>query len=129
MSRPRIAILAQDLIWSDRLARAADAAGGEPVRAKTPAELDRALIDARHAIVDLAAAAYDPLAMVDRAAGAGARVLAVGPHDDVTLRKLALAAGAEKVLAYRKLFEDGPATIGRWLEAASPRPGRVPTVR
>jgi hypothetical protein len=120
MSRPRIAILAQDLIWSDRLARAADAAGAEPVRAKTAPELDRALVCANHAIVDLAAsAAYDPIAMVARAASAGARVMAVGPHDDVALRKRAITAGAEKVLAYRKLFEDGPATIGRWLGPAA----------
>ena len=123
MSRPRIAILAQDLIWSDRLARAADAAGAEPVRAKTAPELDRALVCAGHAIVDLAAsAAYDPIAMVTRAASAGARVMAVGPHDDVALRKRAIAAGAEKVLAYRKLFEDGPATIGRWIGSAAESP-------
>ncbi len=124
MSRPRIVILAQDLIWSDRLARAADAAGAEPVRAKTPPELDRALVCADHAIVDLAAsAAYDPIAMVARATAAGARVMGVGPHDDVELRKRAITAGAEKVLAYRKLFEDGPGTIGRWLGpgAESPR--------
>ena len=46
---------------------------------------------------------------------AGARVLAVGQHDDVDLRKRALARGADKVLAYRKLFEDGPATVSAWL--------------
>ena len=43
MSRPRIAILAQDLVWADRLARAVEAAGGEPARAKTTPELDKAL--------------------------------------------------------------------------------------
>ena len=42
-------------------------------------------------------------------------MLAVGPHDDVALRKRAFAAGADKVLAYRKLFEDGPGTVERWL--------------
>ena len=31
----RVAILAQDLIWGDRLARAVQAAGAEPARAKT----------------------------------------------------------------------------------------------
>jgi hypothetical protein len=35
------------------------------------------------------------------------------------LRKRAFAAGADKVLAYRKLFEDGPATIERWLAASA----------
>jgi DNA-binding response OmpR family regulator len=120
MTRPRIAILAQDLIWADRLARAVEAAGGEPTRAKTASELDRALACADHAIVDLTAQAYDPIVAVERARAAGARVLAVGQHDDVPLRKRAFAAGADKVLAYRKLFDDGPATITRWLAEAGP---------
>jgi hypothetical protein len=119
MSRPRVAILAQDLIWADRLSRAVDAAGGEPARAGSAADLDRALVGAGHAIVDLTAYAYDPIAAVERARAAGASVLAVGQHDDVPLRKRALAAGADKVLAYRKLFEDGPATISRWLADVS----------
>lgn len=46
-------------------------------------------------------------------------MLAVGQHDDVELRKRALARGAERVLAYRKLFEDGPATIEVWMERAT----------
>ncbi len=115
MTHPRIAILAQDLIWADRLARAVEAAGGEPVTVRTAAELDRALPASSHAIVDLTARAYDGVAAIERAQAAGARVLGVGPHDDVALRKAALAAGAERVLAYRKLFEDGPGTIERWL--------------
>jgi hypothetical protein len=45
----------------------------------------------------------------------GVRVLAVGQHDDVAQRKRAVASGAERVLAYRKLFEDGPATIEAWI--------------
>jgi hypothetical protein len=32
------------------------------------------------------------------------------------LRKRALARGAERVFAYRKLFEDGPATIAAFME-------------
>ena len=104
-----IAILAQDLIWSDRLARAVEAAGGEPVRAKSAPEFDRALVDA-----DLA---------IERAVSAGARVLAVGQHDDVEGRKRALSRGAERVLAYRKLFEDGPATVAGFVERAKPVAG------
>jgi hypothetical protein len=114
-SGPRVAVLAQDLVWADRLARAADAAGAEPVRAGTAAQFDQALVGCSLVIVDLTAHAYDGIASIDRARSSGARVLAVGPHDDVALRKRALAAGAEKVLAYRKLFEDGPGTIARWL--------------
>ncbi|HEY7131730.1 MAG TPA: hypothetical protein VH440_05730 [Candidatus Limnocylindrales bacterium] len=127
MSRPRIAILAQDLVWTDRLARAVEAAGGEPARAKTAPELDRALACADHAVVDLTARAYDPIAAIERARALGAAVLAVGPHDDVTLRKRAFVAGADKVLAYRKLFEDGPGTIERWLAATAPAAEAVPS--
>ena len=115
MSRPRVAVLAQDLIWQDRLARAVEAAGGEPARAKTAPELDRALVCADFAIVDLTARAYDGVAAIARARQAGAKVLGVGQHDDVELRKQALIAGAWKVLAYRKLFADGPAVIGAFL--------------
>jgi hypothetical protein len=112
----RIAILAQDLIWSDRLARAVEAAGAEPAPAKTAPEFDQALVGSDIAVVDLTARAYDPLVAIERARATGARVFAVGPHDDLTLRKAALASGAERVYAYRKLFEDGPGTIAGWLE-------------
>lgn len=116
----KIAVLAQDLIWQDRLARAVEAAGAEPVPAKTAPEFDRALVGAEHAIIDLTARAYDPLAAIERAASAGVHVLAVGQHDDVIGRKRALARGADRVLAYRKLFEDGPATIAAFLERTTP---------
>jgi hypothetical protein len=115
MSGPRVAVLAQDLIWQDRLARAVEAAGGEPVRAKTAPELDRALVCADFAIVDLTARAYDGVAAIARARQSGAKVLGVGQHDDLELRKQALIAGASKVLAYRKLFEDGPAVVAAFL--------------
>ena len=122
MSHVRVAILAQDLVWADRLARAATAAGAEPVRAKTAPELDRALVCADHAIIDLTARAYDPIVAIERARASGSRVLAVGSHDDLPLRKRAFVAGADKVLAYRKLFEDGPATVQRWLAASGEAP-------
>lgn len=111
----RIAILAQDLIWSDRLARAVEAAGAVPARCKTAPEFDTALETADFAIVDMTASAYDPLTAIERGHASGARMLAVGQHDDVDLRKRALARGAERVFAYRKLFEDGPATIAAWM--------------
>ena len=92
------------------------------MRAKTAPEFDRALDCADFAIIDLTARAYDPLAAIERAQSLGARVLAVGPHDDLDLRKRALARGADRVLAYRKLFEDGPATIATWLERVAGPP-------
>ena len=118
----RVAILAQDLIWSERLARAVQAAGAEPARAKTAPEFDRALVCADLAIVDMTASAYDALSAIERARSTGARVVAVGQHDDIDMRKRALARGAERVYAYRKLFEDGPATISAWL-SRSPATG------
>ena len=121
----RIAILAQDLIWSDRLARAVEAAGAEPTRAKTAPEFDRALECADLAIVDMTASAYDALTAIERARSSGARVIAVGQHDDIDLRKRALARGAERVFAYRKLFEDGPATITAWLARSGPAETRA----
>ena len=111
----RVLVLADDLIWSTRLIEQVRAAGADGAPVRTLAALNQALPAADAVIVDLTARAYDPIAAIERARSSGARVLAVGPHDDVALRKRAFAAGADKVLAYRKLFEDGPATIERWL--------------
>jgi hypothetical protein len=115
VSRPTVVVLADDLIWQDRLARALETAGALPARAKTAPELDRELVCAGFVVVDLTSRAYDPMVAIERARSAGARVLAVGQHDDVQLRKRALARGADRVLAYRKLFEDGPGTLARWI--------------
>lgn len=115
-------MLAQDLIWQERLSRSVEQAGAEPTHAGTGPAFDRALGGAGFAIVDLTARAYDPLAAIERAASAGLHVLAVGQHDDVKLRKRALARGADRVLAYRKLFEDGPGTIRAWVGGAGGAP-------
>jgi DNA-binding response OmpR family regulator len=112
---PRVVVLAQDLIWGDRLARTLEDAGATVTRAKSAPELDLALASSDAMVIDLTARAYDPLAAIERARAAGARVLAVGQHDDVEQRKQALARGADRVLAYRKLFEDGPRTVAAWL--------------
>lgn len=71
------------------------------------------------AIVDLTSLAYDGLVAIAAGRDARVAVLAVAQHDDHVLRRNALAVGADRVLAYRKLFEDGPATIARWLAAAT----------
>ena len=116
---PRVLLVADDLIWADRLARAVTAAGGIPILVRATAAIDGAAGDAAAAIVDLTARAYDGLEAVAAARAAGLRVLAVGQHDDHPLRKRALAAGAERVLAYRKLADDGPATIASFLGRAT----------
>lgn len=112
-----VVVLADDLIWSTRLADAVRAAGAVSRRVRRVADLETALRDDRTAfvIVDLTARAYDGVEAVRAACATGGRVVAVGQHDDVAMRKAALAAGAERVFAYRRLFEDGPRTLGAWL--------------
>jgi hypothetical protein len=107
----RVAILAQDLIWHDRLTKAVLAASAEAVPVRSAA----ALPETPFLILDVTARAYDPDEVVGRAVAAGTRVLAVGQHDDPVQRKRLLAAGADRVFAYRLLFEDGPGTVERWL--------------
>jgi DNA-binding response OmpR family regulator len=112
-----VGILADDLIWATRLSDAVGAAGGAPKRVRRLADLDALLSEASlpFVVVDLTARAYDGVEAIRAAAAAGAKVIAVGQHDDVATRKAALSAGAERVYAYRKLFEDGPRTIAAWL--------------
>lgn len=116
-----VLVVADDLIWADRLARVVRAIDATPAQARTAPELDRELACADAVVVDLGGRNYAPIEAVERSARSGRRVLAVGPHDDVALRKRALAAGAERVLAYRKLFEDGPAVLRAWLAAETTR--------
>lgn len=111
----RVLILADDLIWSTRLAALVRAAGWEAATVASVPAFEAALPLAERVIVDTTARRYDPLAAVTRAAAVGAPVICVGQHDDHAARRAALAAGARRVYAYRKLAEDGPATIGAWL--------------
>jgi len=112
----RVLVLADDLIWSTRLVAQVRAADVEVSSVRTLAVFEAGLAAADAAIVDLTARAYDGIAAITLAAAAGARVLAVGQHDDVQLRKRALAAGADRVHPYRKLFDDGPGTLAKWLK-------------
>jgi hypothetical protein len=113
----RVAILADDLIWSTRLTDAVRAAGAEPRAVRSLDAFALALPDAARVVVDLTARAYDGVAALELARAAGRPSLAVGQHDDHDLRRRALAAGAGRVYAYRKLFEDGPRTLAAWLAA------------
>jgi DNA-binding response OmpR family regulator len=127
IERRRLLVLADDLIWSTRLVGHVRAAGLEAVAARTASAFATGLATADGAIVDLTSRAYDGLAAIAAARDAGLPVLAVGQHDDHVLRRNALAVGADRVLAYRKLFDDGPATIARWLAAASAADQPEPT--
>ena len=121
-----VAVLADDLIWGTRIAATIEGLGGHhAARLRTLPELvawlaapERSAFDA--VVVDLTARSYDGVAAIAAATGLGRRVLAVGQHDDLELRRRALAAGAERVFAYRKLFDDGPATLARWLGREQP---------
>jgi hypothetical protein len=106
-----VVVLADDLIWASRLADAVRAAGGNPRRIRKVEDFTGATF----AIVDLTARAYDGVSAVRAAAAAGARVVAVGQHDDADLRRAALDAGAERVFTYRALFEGGAKLLSAWL--------------
>ena len=128
-----VVILADDLIWATRLSDAITAAGARPRAARRLADLERLMApglevgpraDAGEvastqgpgfAIVDLTARAYDGIEAIRLATGTGARVVAVGQHDDRDQRRAAIAAGAERVFTYRALFEDGPRILAAWL--------------
>ena len=106
-----VLIVADDLIWSSRLRAAVDRAGTTSVPIRSATELDTALAEApadAPVIVDLNGRAYDGVDAVRTATAAGRRVLAVGQHEDLELRRRALAAGARRVFSYNKLFNDGP---------------------
>ena len=122
-----VAVLADDLIWSTRLVGQLRTLGATPVRAGS-AEAFAVILAAgavSRAIVDLTAHAYDGVAMTRSATDAGLRVVCVGQHDDRDLRTAALAAGAERVYSYRKLFEDGHAALAAWLGVPVPAPGTL----
>lgn len=87
---------------------------------RSAAGLDALLPDVDLVIVDLTARAYDGVTAIEAARAAGRPVLAVGQHDDQALRTRARTAGAGRVYAYRKLFEDGPATLAAWIAKESP---------
>ena len=106
-----VLVLADDLIWASRLAEALTAAGATPRRVRRVEDLQ----DASLAIIDLTARAYDGVAAIRAARDAGARLVAVGQHDDAELRRAALEAGAERVFTYRALFEGGAKLLGAWL--------------
>lgn len=127
-----VIVLADDLIWANRLAGHLRALGAMPLRVGSTAAFEEALAAgaARRAVVDLTSISYDGVAAAARAHAAGLRVIAVGQHDDRVLRSAARAAGAERVYSYRHLFEKGRPALAAWLGVPAPAPGAaaVPTV-
>ena len=126
-ARPRIAVLADDLIWATRLVDGVRRAGGEPIPVRTAAALEAALPAVDGCLVDLTARAYDGLACLGLTAAAGVASIAVGQHDDAPLRRAARAAGADRVHAYRTLFEHGDRELCAWVSGLGRAPGEVVT--
>jgi hypothetical protein len=127
---PRLAVLADDLMWATRLGSIARVAGAIPVVVGTVAALAGSLASVDAAIVDLALRRDDPESGIAAARAAGVPVVAVGPHEDRAARRRALAAGATRVFAYSKLHDDGPRTIAAWLGVReSPSPPALDAVR
>ena len=108
----RVAVVADDLIWVSRLTEAVQRAGATPVRA---AREPRADVDV--ALVDLNGRAYDGVERVAALAAAGIPVVCVGQHEDLALRKRALAAGARRVYSYNHMFRHGPAVVAELIAA------------
>ena len=95
-------------------------AGARPVAARSLTAFEGILPEIDRAIIDLTARAYDGIAAIATASAAGLPVLAIGQHDDRPMREGAWAAGAGRVLAYRRMFEDGPRQIAEWLTVGKP---------
>jgi hypothetical protein len=99
--------------------------GALAIPARSLTGFEAMLPDVDRAIVDLTARAYDGIAAIAAASAAGLPVLAIGQHDDRDARQRAMTAGAGRVLAYRRMFEDGPRQVAAWL--AVPRPAEAAT--
>lgn len=114
-----VLVVADDLMWSVRLASQARAAGAKAQTVRDLAAL-RATIAADRpdlVVVDRSARAFDAVTAVGIAAVAGRTVIAISQHEEHELRKRALAAGARHVYANAKMHADGVAVLTRWLTA------------
>jgi DNA-binding response OmpR family regulator len=121
-TEPRaILVLADDLIWSSRLAAAVERAGAVVARSSSAQGAGEAMASRQvvAALIDLNGRGYDGLDAVAEAAAAGKFVMAVGQHEDVELRRRALAAGAGQVYSYNRFFREGPALVKRALDRLS----------
>ncbi|OGO54711.1 MAG: hypothetical protein A2V85_17650 [Chloroflexi bacterium RBG_16_72_14] len=124
--RPRIAVVADDLIWATRLVEGVRRAGAEPVAIRSAAAVEGGLAGVVGVVVDTTARAYDPIAVLRRAASLGIAAIAVAPHVDVEGRRAARAAGASRVHPYQVLFERGDRELAAWLSALGYPPPRGP---
>jgi DNA-binding response OmpR family regulator len=119
--RPRIAVVADDLMWSTRLADGLRRAGAEPLAIRAAGAVAAGVAGADGVIVDTSARAYDPLEVLRTAAAGGVPAIALAPHEAAELRRAALDAGASRVHPYRAMFERGDRVLGAWLATLGTR--------
>jgi DNA-binding response OmpR family regulator len=113
-----VLVVADDLMWSERLASQARAAGSAGTTVRDLAALRATLAAADRpglVVVDLSARAFDGVSAIAAAATAGVPVIAISQHEEHELRKRALAAGARHVYANAKMHADGVAVLDHWL--------------
>lgn len=112
-----VLVVADDLMWSERLVSQARAAGSAGTTVRDLAVLHATLAADRPdlVVVDLSARAFDGVGAVAAAAAAGLTVIAISQHEEHELRKRALAAGARHVYANAKMHADGVEVLNRWL--------------
>lgn len=121
--RPRVAVVADDLIWATRLADGVRRAGADPVAIRTAAAVEAGLAGVVGVVVDTTARSYDPIAVLRTATSLGIAAIAVAPHVDVAGRRAAREAGASRVHPYQVLFERGDRELAAWLAGLGyPRP-------
>ena len=90
---PRVAVLADDLIWATRLVDGVRRAGGEPVPVRTAGAVGRRAGDAvAGCVVDLTARAYDGIEALRVAAAAGR----AGDRGRAARRRASAARGARR---------------------------------
>jgi hypothetical protein len=105
----RAIICVSDLLFSERIAAAARASGLETRVAGSAGDAERMLSEGGVvAVVDVNAADFDAVAVIEQAKAAGLAVLAFGRHTDAAGLRRARAAGAYRVVARSQLVEELP---------------------
>ncbi len=91
------------------------------MRLRTAVLLAEALPELDACVVDLTARAYDGTACLRAARDAGVPAVAVGQHDEPSVRRAALDAGASYVWVYRALADNGERMVTRWISGLRAR--------
>jgi DNA-binding response OmpR family regulator len=112
-----VLVVADDLMWATRLVSQADRAGAIARVVRDASALAAAVAESPPAlvVVDLGSRVFDGVDAISAASRLGVPVIGVSQHEDLALRKRALAAGAGRVYAYAKMHSDGVSVLREWL--------------